>query len=102
MHAPQSSIARLVTLRGTVEETDQKRCVGAEIEQHILVRVVASVTVCLLAGLGVGFLCFHGPPPLTPAAAAALRQQEMITNAAAWPDSPAATDAKAQRLMAVC
>ena len=53
-----------------------------------------------LLELGAGFAFFRGPAPLTPQAVAALREKEMSTDAATWPDSPAATDAKAQRLIA--
>ena len=63
-------------------------------------RLIVSLPVSLVAGLGAGFAFFRGPAPLTPAAVAALREREMSTDAAAWPDSPAATDAKAQRLVA--
>ena len=63
-------------------------------------RLTVSLPVSLVAGLGAGFAFFRGPAPLTPVAAAALRARETSTDMAAWPDSPAATDAKAQRLMA--
>lgn len=63
-------------------------------------RLTVTLPVSLVAGLGAGFVFFRGPAPLTPAAVAALREKEASTDAAAWPDSPAATDAKAQRLIA--
>ena len=62
-------------------------------------RLIVTLPISLVAGLVMGFGFFRGPQPLTPAAAAALREKEMSTDAATWPDSPAATDAKAQRLV---
>ena len=64
------------------------------------VRLLVTLPISLVAGLAAGFAFFRGPAPLTPAAAVALREKERTTDAAAWPDSPAATDAKAQRLIA--
>ena len=72
----------------------------ADLATHAAVRLTVSLPVSLVAGLGAGFAFFRGPAPLTPAAAAAVRAREVSTDAAAWPDSPAATDAKAQRLIA--
>ena len=72
----------------------------AGLATHDAVRLSVTLPVSLVAGLGAGFAFFRGPAPLTPAAAVALRERERTTEAAAWPDSPAATDAKAQRLVA--
>ncbi len=72
----------------------------AGLATHDAVRLPVTLSVSLVAGLGAGFAFFRGPTPLTPTAAAALREKERTTDAAAWPDSPAATDAKAQRLIA--
>ena len=63
-------------------------------------RLIATLPISVVAGLGVGFAFFRGPGPLTPTEASELRARELTTDAAAWPDSPEATDAKAQRLVA--
>ncbi len=67
---------------------------------HSVVRLAVSLPVSLAVGIGAGFAFFRGPAALSPAETTALLKKEMSTNAAAWPDSPAATDAKAQRLIA--
>jgi hypothetical protein len=62
--------------------------------------LIASLSVSFAVGLGAGFAFFRGPAPLAPAALTVLREKEMSMDAAKPPDSPAATDAKAQRLIA--
>jgi hypothetical protein len=75
-------------------------CLSARFWQAIGVRLPVSLPLSLAAGLAVGYAFFRGPAPLTPAAAAALREKERASDAATWPDSPGTTDAKAQRLVA--
>ena len=63
-------------------------------------RLIATLPISVVVGLGAGFAFFRGPGPPTLTEAAALRARELTTDAAAWPDSAEATDAKAQRLVA--
>jgi hypothetical protein len=76
------------------------RCVSAGFWQAIGVRLIASLPLSLLVGLGVGYVAFHEPAPNTAAVGAARHVQERSADAADIPDLPEATDKKMQRLIA--
>ena len=63
-------------------------------------RSIISIPIAALAGFVVGFSIFRGPTQSTPTKAPAVREQGLTTNAAALPDSPGTTNAKAESLMA--
>lgn len=64
------------------------------------VRSIVTLPAALVAGFGAGFLFFRGPAPLAPAEAPAPGEREAATDAEAGPDSPEATDARVERLLA--
>lgn len=63
-------------------------------------RSIVILPLSLVAGLATGFAFFRGPSPLSRSEEAALGGTGTAADARAWPDSPGATDAKAQRLIA--
>ena len=93
MHSPQ--------LMGRIYR--RQKCAAQKFHQlgfRAAMRLIVSLPVCIVTGFGLGVAVFRGPPPVTPMAAAALRERERTTDVAASPDSAAATEAKVQRIVA--
>ena len=63
-------------------------------------RPAVTLPLSLLAGLGAGLAFFRGPSALPPAASAAVGESARPTDSGAPSESPAATEAKTQRLLA--